>query len=96
MEIHLKTGVKTKLVFATVNEKPAALVVEDLKIQRWLSKNAEAGEEAVDKTERMASSTDVTRELVSDRIVELTIKPSEGSYSFYDALTGAQGKILVE
>ncbi len=80
--IRLKEGSQTRLIFATLNKKPAALIIEKLQVQRWIAK----GE---DKQE-------ITREISSSKVTEIVLSPVRGSYSFYDAMSGASGEIVVE
>lgn len=87
--VRLKDGVATRLIFSTVNRKPAALVIERLQIQRWIAKEAEAGDTKNRKWE-------VTREVSSAKTIDITLDPKAGVYSFYDAISGASGEIEVE
>jgi len=83
--IRLKAGEKTRLVFATVNRKPAALVMEQFQVQRWVAASPVPHQ-----------PWEITRELSIDRLTEIIVEPTQGSYSFHDALSGAVGEIIVE
>lgn len=86
--IRLKEGQAIKLVFTTLNKKAAALVMEQLQVQRWIAKE--------DGSTNMESETEITRELSHLRITEISLRPKKGTYSFHDALSGAVGEIVVE
>ena len=87
-KVRLREGQPTRLIFTTVNRKPAALVIESLHVQQWLAREpAEA-----DST----SDTEVTRELSSNRVTEVMLDPRRGRYIFHDAISGATGEISVE
>lgn len=88
----VKEGNQVRLIFTTVNKKPAALVVEKLQIQRWVAKEDEASV----KEELDRSKFETTRELVSSRITEIVIEPKIGIYAFHDVISGASGEINVE
>lgn len=86
--LRLKEGQPTKLIFTSLNPKPAALIVEQLQVQRWI-----AGEGGIAITE---AQPEITRELTPNRITEVLLEPKRGTYSFHDALSGAVGEIVVE
>jgi hypothetical protein len=91
--IRLKDGVQTRLFFTTINEKPAAVVVEKLQIQKWVSKEVNSRQPA---SEQDRAKWEATREVTKDRITEILMEPLRGSYSFHDVITGAKGQITVE
>lgn len=86
--VRLKEGQAIKLIFTTLNKKPAALVMEQLQVQRWIAKE--------DGSTNMESEIEITRELSPLRITEISLRPKKGAYSFHDALSGAVGEIVVE
>jgi hypothetical protein len=90
--IKLRDGMQTRLIFATINKRPAALVFERLQIQRWIAK--EEGAQAPTENDRIRF--EATREVTSSRITEIVLEPKRGIYSFHDAMTGATGEIIVE
>lgn len=90
--IRLKDGIATRLIFSTVNKKPAALVIERLQIQRWIAKEGDTPSENNTKL----SKFEVTREISATRTVDITLDPKAGVYTFYDAISGATGEIAVE
>lgn len=89
-QIRLRAGVPTALVFTTVNKKPAALVIEQLSVQRWVAA------EASPSIDRATAPTEITRELNADRVTTISFEPVKGKYGFHDALSGARGEIIVE
>lgn len=91
-KIRLKEGMQTRLIFTTLNKKPAALVIERLQIQRWIAKEGEPQP----KSELERSRLEINRELVSTKVTEIVLDPKAGTYSFHDAITGASGEINVE
>lgn len=90
--IRLAPDKQAKLYFTTTNKKPAALIIERLNIQRWIAKDGAP----VPQNDVERAPWEITRELGFDRVTEVTIVPKKGSYSFYDALSGARGEIVVE
>lgn len=91
--IRLKQGEQTKLLFTTIGKKPAALIIERLRVQKWLSRPEEAALRAPASTN---SPWEVNREVSSNRMTEVLLDPVRGSYSFHDAISGATGEIVVE
>jgi hypothetical protein len=91
-KIRLKEGVQTRLFFTTTNEKPAAVVVEQLQIQRWVAKE---GEQKPPSEEERAK-WEAAKEVSKNRVTEVVIEPRRGTYSFHDVLSGAKGQIIVE
>lgn len=91
-KIKLRDGALAKLYFATINDKPAALIIERLQIQRWIAKE----DQPKPTTEIDRAKYELTRELSRNRITEIKLEPTKGSYSFHDALSGARGQITVE
>ncbi len=90
--IRVRSGAPTRLLFTTVNRKPGALILERMDVQRWIP-----GEpEAKPMTEAERARTEVDREVTAQKITEVLIEPKPGNYSFYDALSGATGEIIVE
>lgn len=79
--VRMKEGIKTRLIFATINKKPAALIIEKLQVQRWIAKE---------------EKLEITREISSSKVTEVLLSPAKGEYTFYDALSGASGEIVVE
>ena len=90
--IRLREGIQTRLIFTTVNRKPAALVIEKLQVQRWVANEGHVP----GKTEEERSRFEANRELNSTRVTEVNFDPKKGIYSFHDALSGASGEITVE
>ncbi|MCB0417904.1 MAG: hypothetical protein H6617_00470 [Bdellovibrionaceae bacterium] len=90
--IRLAPDKQAKLYFTTTNKKPAALIIERLNIQRWIAKDGAP----VPQNDVERAPWEITREVGFDRVTEVTIVPKKGSYSFYDALSGARGEIVVE
>ncbi|MEZ4750826.1 MAG: hypothetical protein R3B54_09450 [Bdellovibrionota bacterium] len=90
--IRLAPDKQAKLYFTTTNKKPAALIIERLNIQRWIAKDGAP----VPQNDVERAPWEITREVGFDRVTEVTIIPKKGSYSFYDALSGARGEIVVE
>lgn len=91
-KIRMKEGIQTRLIFTTVNKKPAALVIERLQIQRWIAKE----KERTPSSELERSRWEVNREISSTKITEITLDPKKGTYAFHDAISGAAGEIEVE
>jgi hypothetical protein len=90
-KIRLREGEPIRLVFTTVNPKPAALILEGLGMQRWLKQNMPPS-----SSEEARARWEVTREIASDRLTEIVLEPQPGTYTFHDALSGATGEITVE
>lgn len=90
--IRLKEGIQTRLIFTTVNKKPAALVIERLQIQRWIAKE----KDPTPTSELERSKWEVNKEISSTKITEITLEPKKGTYAFHDAISGAAGEITVE
>jgi hypothetical protein len=74
-----------------VESKPAALIVEGLKMQRWI-----ASENASLTPSTAPDYFELQRELTRERVTEITLEPSAGTYPFFDALSGARGEIVVQ
>lgn len=91
--IRLKEGNQTRLYLTTTNEKPAAVVVEQLQIQRWIAKEGGAKKP---QNEMERARMEVTREVTKNRVTEILIDPIRGTYSFHDVISGARGQIIVE
>lgn len=88
--VHVPQGTRVRIWFTTVEAKPAALIVEGLKMQRWIaSENSQ-------NTGNSSGYFELQRELTRDRVTEITLQPSAGTYPFFDALSGARGEIVVE
>lgn len=87
--IRLRPGLRTRLVFATVNPKPGALVVEGFNLQRWVP-NQEPS------TQRSPERLEIEREVSAERVTEVIFDPVVGTFPFHDALSGARGEIIVE
>jgi hypothetical protein len=90
-KFRLREGLPTKLFFTTVNKRPGALIIERLKVQRWIAKEKPPGDSEADRA-RWESS----HEINSNKITEVVIEPKAGTYNFHDALSGATGEITVE
>lgn len=88
--VKLIEGLPTRLMFATTNRKPAALIIEKLKVQRWIAKEPKIN------MPQDAKSAEINRELVTNRVTEITLEPRRGSYQFHDAVSGATGELVVE
>lgn len=89
--ITVPNGTRVRIWFTTVETRPAALVVEGLKMQRWI---------ASDSNSNFAGGApgyfELQRELTRERVTEITLQPNTGTYPFFDALSGARGEIVVE
>ena len=85
--IQLREGMRTRLLFTTVNARPAALIMERARVQRWI-----AGDPVKPRDPRWETN----RELAKNKVTEISLEPAAGSYSFHDAITGAEGEIFVE
>ncbi|MBY0370473.1 hypothetical protein K2X33_07290, partial [bacterium] len=83
----LRAGAPATLVFATVNRKPTALVIEPISVQRWIASGG--------RTEG-ASALEINREVNIERVTVVSFEPVRGHYRFHDALGGARGEIVVE
>lgn len=91
--LRLRAGETTRLLFTTLGHKPAALIIERLRVQKWLSRP----EEAAKRTPASASAPwEANRELSSTRLTEISLDPVRGNYTFHDAISGATGEIIVE
>jgi hypothetical protein len=91
--IRLRGGSTARLLFTTVNRKPAALVMERLQVQRWIGRE-DRPPMGISEVEH--AKWELTREVGMDRITEIVIHPTDGTYTFHDALSGATGEIIVE
>lgn len=87
--IKLKEGQATRLFFTSLNQKPAALIVEELQVQRWIARESAAAPAP-------APAGEISRELSLNKITEVSLQPKRGTYMFHDALSGAVGEIIVE
>lgn len=87
--IHIPAGVETRLIFTTINQQPAALIIERLNVQRWINQAAAA-------TTNSNIPWEINREVSSKHVTEILLKADKGIYSFHDALTGARGEIVVD
>jgi len=83
----LRAGAPTTLVFATVNRKPAALVIEPISVQRWIASGGRSD---------AGASLEINREVNIERVTVVSFEPVRGRYRFHDALGGARGEIVVE
>ena len=90
-KIQMPAGTKVRIWFTTVESKPAALIVEGLKMQRWI-----ASENASLTPSTAPDYFELQRELSRERVTEITLEPSAGTYPFFDALSGARGEIVVQ
>jgi hypothetical protein len=90
-KIQMPAGTKVRIWFTTVESKPAALIVEGLKMQRWI-----AAENASLTPSTAPDYFELQRELTRERVTEITLEPSAGTYPFFDALSGARGEIVVQ
>jgi len=88
--IRLKEGQSTRLLFTSLNPRPAALVIEQLQVQRWIA--SEKGQSA--GLGRVPA--EILREIGNNRMTEILLQPQRGTYTFHDALSGAVGEIVVE
>lgn len=91
-KVRLKDGVQTRLTFTTVNKKPAALIIEPLRVQRWIA----SAQEAVKMSADPEAKFKYTRELNSAGVTQVLLDPTTGVYSFYDVVGGARGEIIVD
>ncbi|GEM_PF-4731506 len=90
-KIQMPAGTKVRIWFTTVESKPAALIVEGLKMQRWI-----ASENSSLTPSTAPDYFELQRELTRERVTEITLEPSAGTYPFFDALSGARGEIVVQ
>lgn len=90
--LRLKQGEATRILFTTLGRKPAALIIERLRVQRWLSRP----EEAALRSPASSGPWELNREVNSNRLTEIVLDPVKGTYSFHDAISGATGEIIVE
>ncbi len=91
--LRLRSGETTRLLFTTLGHKPAALIIERLRVQKWLARPEEAAKRAPASN---AAPWEVNRELSSTRLTEIALDPVRGNYTFHDAISGATGEIVVE
>jgi hypothetical protein len=89
--INVPQGTRVRIWFTTVEPRPAALVVEGLKMQRWI-----ASENNSVTSGNSPGYFELQREVTRERVTEITLQPSAGTYPFFDALSGARGEIVVE
>ncbi len=92
-KIKLKEGVQSRLYFTTTNDKAAALVIEELQIQRWVAKE---GEKTAPLSELERAKMEATKEVSKDKITEIPLEPRRGTFIFHDLISGAKGQIVVE
>lgn len=90
-KIQMPAGTKVRIWFTTVESKPAALIVEGLKMQRWI-----ASENSSLTPSTAPDYFELQREVTRERVTEITLEPSAGTYPFFDALSGARGEIVVQ
>ena len=83
---------KVRLLFATTQKRPAALIIEKLKVQRWIAKE----EQEKKKHPIFRHSGEITREISAQKVTEILVNPETGTYKFHDALSGAMGEFIVE
>lgn len=93
--IRIKAGIPTKVFFTTTADRPAAIVVEQLQVQKWLAKEG-GGNDRKPASEYDRAKFEVTREVVNNKMTEITFEPRRGTYSFHDAISGAKGQIVCE
>jgi Cupredoxin-like domain len=86
----LKSGSSFRLLFTTTNRKSAALVIEKIHVQRWISSEE-------DKTKELDRSRfELNREISANRVTIIDFDAKPGVYGFHDVITGASGEITVE
>lgn len=90
-KVHVSAIGQIRLWFTTVDPRPAALVLEGLKVQRWL-----AAELGMIPTAVGTEYYEVQRELTKERVTEVILQPPPGKYTFFDAVSGAEGELIVE
>jgi len=91
--IRVKAGTPTKVFFTSTSDRPAAIVVEQLQVQKWLAKDANDRKPA---SEYDRAKFEASREVSRSKLTEITFEPRRGTYGFHDAITGAKGQIIVE
>ncbi len=89
--IRVREGQEVRLLFTTVNKRPGALVIDTLQVQRWIPSSEE-----IQRLLGADAPSLGRRDLDPRKISEVTLKPLAGTYSFHDAVTGAEGEIIVE
>ncbi len=87
--VRIKEGQATRLLFTSLNSRPAALVIEQLQVQRWI-----ANDQPTNGPNRVPA--EILREIGNNRMTEVLLQPQRGTYTFHDALSGAVGEIVVE
>ncbi len=92
-KVKLKAGVPSTLYFTTINDKPAAVVIEELQIQRWVAKE---GEKPAPMSELERAKMEATKEVTKNKITEIMLEPHRGTFVFHDVISGAKGQIIVE
>jgi hypothetical protein len=91
--LRMREGVQTKLYFTSTDERPAAVVIEKLQVQRWVAKENE-GPKTTSELDK--AKWEVTKEVNKHTITEILISPVRGNYSYHDVISGAKGQIIVE
>lgn len=91
--LRMREGIQTKLYFTTTDERPAAVVIEKLQVQRWVAKE---NEQPKTNSELEKAKFEVTKEVNKHTITEILISPVRGNYSYHDVISGAKGQIIVE
>jgi len=91
--VRLKAGETSRILFTTLGPKPAALIIERLRVQKWLTRPEEANKRS---PASVNAPWEVNRELSANRLTEIAIEPVKGNYMFHDAISGAAGEIIVE
>lgn len=91
-KILLRPDTAATLIFATVHDKPAALIIEKMNLQRWIAKTEDPAVSQAFEQQRW----ELTREIAKNKVTRVSIEPSRGTYQFHDALSGALGEIVVE
>jgi len=89
--LKVRRKVNTRIVFTTTAPNPAAILIEQLGMQRWVAKDV--GRIPSSEVER--SRFEATGELNHNKVTEIQFMPTEGYYTFIDAVSGAQGEIQV-
>lgn len=82
--IKMRPTEKSRLLFISTSQKPAALIFTKPQIQRWLATSSNTKIQ----TEK--------KEITSSRVTPIEFSAEPGTYKFYDALSGAAGEIQVE
>ncbi|MBI1860347.1 MAG: hypothetical protein HYR96_05460 [Deltaproteobacteria bacterium] len=92
----IRSGIKTKLFFTSVQKKPSAVVIEKLTVQRWIAQHdSQFGQAPVRERPRKEDDS-INREVNSQKMTEIVLDPQPGKYGFHDPLSGARGEIIVE